>query len=94
METLKNEIKNNKTVKKVSWINSGPVCKSSKLILRSHNGDFGFTTKNTLEYDNGGAVFGEKCSRFTELTSYSGSSITSHEVYISKEMASVLDSLE
>lgn len=36
----------------------------------------------------------EKGPRFTELTSYSGSSLDPHEVYISKGMTSVLDSLD
>lgn len=36
----------------------------------------------------------EKGPRFTELTAYSGSSLDPHEVYISKGMTSVLDSLK
>ncbi|MGC9517591.1 MAG: DUF128 domain-containing protein [Methanomicrobiales archaeon] len=36
----------------------------------------------------------EKGPRFVELTAYSGSSLDSHEIYISKGMTSVLESLE
>ncbi|GAB4306835.1 MAG: DUF128 domain-containing protein [Methanobacteriaceae archaeon] len=36
----------------------------------------------------------EKGPRFVELTAYSGSSLDSHEIYISKGMTSVLDSLD
>lgn len=35
----------------------------------------------------------EKGPRFTELTAYSGSSLDPHEIYISKDMTSVLDAL-
>lgn len=36
----------------------------------------------------------EKQPRFVELTAYSGSSLDPHEIYISKEMTSVLDTLD
>lgn len=36
----------------------------------------------------------EKQPRFVELTAYSGSSLDPHEIYISKEMTSVLDTLK
>lgn len=36
----------------------------------------------------------EKGTRFTELTAYSGSSLDPHQIYLSKDMTSVLDALE
>jgi repressor of nif and glnA expression len=56
----------------------------------------GILTKNdilTTPQYGGILEIEEKNPRFVELTAYSGSSLDPHEIYISKEMTSVLDTL-